>query len=110
MIWVRKLFDRLFRRPAPTLDDALEAWVKDYCLWKEAVEQVFNSFPDHTPFEHHRVDEKTAKLLHEISRLYLNDACELVSALSLKGEQLQRHVQGRKARPVLPPEASKQPE
>jgi len=80
----------------------LEAWNDDLHEWLRVLQAVFNDFPDHSRFEDVQVDEKTAKILHEITTLYLEDACNAVSSFAVKAERLQRHLNAQKAEKHLP--------
>lgn len=84
-------------------EDALEAWHRDLAAWLETVTAVFSSFPDHADFDGVQVDEKTARVMAEITDLYTGDACELVAQLQLKSERLRRYIEARKSKGALPP-------
>lgn len=104
MRWLSDLW--FFVRGKPkraTARDALETWNDDFHKWLDILQAVFNDFPDHSQFGDVQLDEKTRKILHEITTLYLEDACNAVSGFALKAERLQRHMATLKFEKQLPP-------
>lgn len=91
-----------FLRPVPKARTPLESWNDDLHEWLRVLQAVFNDFPDHSRFRDVQLDEKTSKLLHEITTLYLEDACNAVSGFAVKAERLQRHLNAMKAEKHLP--------
>jgi hypothetical protein len=102
--WIANLWK--FLKPSAKPKPPLEAWNDDLHEWLRVLQAVFNDFPDHSRFENVQLDEKTAKILHEISTLYLEDACNAVSGFAVKAERLQRHLNSMKSERHLSPSST----
>jgi len=83
---------QFMRGPPAKPKTPLDVWSDDLQEWLRVLQAVFNDFPDHARFEGVHIDEKTAKILHEITTLYMEDACNAVSGFAIKSERLQRHL------------------
>lgn len=108
MKWLRRLWERLFRRSAKALptptptealpDSALGRWYADYARWLEEAQEMFGRFPDQGALEGETFGEAEGRLLEDITTLYAEQACEVVEQMVLRGEMLRRRLaaKGRK--------------
>jgi len=81
--------------------DPVEQWNADLREWLDSMTTVFAAFPDHSGFSG-PVDEKTARVMAEITDLYSGEACEVVAQFELKAERLRRYLEARRNDTALP--------